>query len=68
MSQRRPSSKDPRRVERLFIVRLWREATKGPNRPLRGSVVDVTTNRRFFFSKIRDLSDFLDVDFDEPDT
>jgi hypothetical protein len=49
----------PRRFERLFIVRLWSEAGSSLTSAFRGSVVDVASGKRFFFSSLAALNDFL---------
>jgi len=48
----------PRRVEELFVVRLWRE-TGATSRAWRGSVEHVGTDRRRFFSSLADLVEFI---------
>jgi hypothetical protein len=50
----------PRRIEQLFVVRLWRE-TGATSRGWRGSVEHIGTERRFFFSSLADLVEFIRV-------
>ncbi|HEV3091038.1 MAG TPA: hypothetical protein VGX91_06275 [Candidatus Cybelea sp.] len=45
------------RLERVFTLRLWREA--GAHSAIRGSIVEVGNGRRFFFTQLTDLKDFL---------
>jgi hypothetical protein len=51
----------PRRYERMFILRFWREADGAAASALRGSVIELESGRRFFFSGLRDLHDFLSL-------
>ncbi len=45
------------RLERVFVLRLWSE--HGSQRgSLRGSVVEIKTGQRFFFTQLADLKDF----------
>lgn len=44
------------RLERVFTLRLWREAGATA---IRGSIVEAGSGRRFFFSALADLKDFL---------
>ena len=50
-----------RRYERVFVVRVWEEAGASPRDGPRGSVHEIESGRRFFFSGLRDLHDFLSV-------
>ena len=59
MPDYRASEPARRRVERLFVVRVWREETAEGYPPMRGSVVEVASGARFFFSNLTDLNDFL---------
>jgi hypothetical protein len=59
---REPSSG---RFERVFTLRLWRET--GSHSAIRGSLVEVGGGRRFFFTHLADLKDFLALRLDEPD-
>ena len=54
-------SAEPRRYERSFVVRFWREADGAAASALRGSVIELESGRRFFFSGLRDLNDFLSL-------
>jgi hypothetical protein len=56
-----------RRAERLFVVRLWREAGAPDCAALRGGVEDVTGGQRLFFSDLADLNEFLRRRLDTPD-
>jgi hypothetical protein len=49
------------RQERVFTVRVWREAGGRLGHALRGSVVEVGSGQRFLFSTLADLSDFLQL-------
>jgi hypothetical protein len=49
----------PRRYERVFMLRIWREEDGAAGAALRGSVIELESGRRFFFSGLRDLHDFL---------
>jgi hypothetical protein len=51
----------PRRYERVFVLRFWREADGAAASALRGSVIELESGRRFFFSGLRDLHDFLSL-------
>jgi hypothetical protein len=46
------------RNEELFVVRLWREQ-QAPSRSWRGSVEHVGSKRRYHFSNLSDLIDFI---------
>jgi hypothetical protein len=48
-----------RRYERVFVVRVWREEEAGGFGGPRGSVHELESGRRFFFTGLRDLHDFL---------
>ena len=60
---RKDSTDEPAgaRSERLFTVRIWREAGDGSAGPLRGSIVEVGTEQRFLFTHLADLKDFLSL-------
>ena len=47
------------RVERLFIMRLWREAGSQDTAAIRISVAEAGSSLRFYFSDIVDVCDFL---------
>jgi len=47
-----------RRLERLFVLRLWREEGASPG-TVRGSAEDVEGGQRVVFSELRDLERFL---------
>jgi hypothetical protein len=49
---------DPRR-QRVFVVRVWLEPGGNTLGAIRGSVVELESNRRFFFTQLGDLKDFL---------
>jgi hypothetical protein len=46
------------RNEELFMVRLWREQ-QAPAAAWRGSVEHVGSKRRYFFTNLSDLVDFI---------
>ena len=48
----------PERLERLFVVRIWREEGASPE-TFRGSVHDVEAGRRRGFSSVRELEGLL---------
>jgi len=50
-----------RRYERVFVVRVWEEAGASSREGPRGSVHELESGRRFYFSGLRDLHDFLSV-------
>jgi hypothetical protein len=54
-------SAEPRRYERVFVLRFWREADEAAASALRGSVIELESGSRFFFSGLRDLHDFLSL-------
>ena len=47
-----------RRVDRVFVVRLWREAGAAPD-TVRGSVHDVHADRQRVFCTFASLTDYL---------
>ena len=47
-----------RRVERVFVLRIWREAGAG-NDALRGNVEEVGSRVHFAFTELSDLDGFL---------
>ncbi len=49
----------PQRLEHLFIVRIWQEASPARNGPWRGSVEHVPSSQRFYFASLDDLADFI---------
>ncbi|HLY02547.1 MAG TPA: hypothetical protein VKR56_08615 [Candidatus Cybelea sp.] len=55
--------KDNERLERVFTLRLWREA--GARGAIRGSLVEAGNGRRFFFTQLADLRDFLQLRLDD---
>lgn len=57
--------RDDNRFERVFTLRLWREGGAGET-TFRGSLVEVGEARRFFFTQLGDLKDFLALQLDEP--
>jgi hypothetical protein len=55
-----PAGGEPqRRCQRVFVVRVWQEAGRPARVDVRGSVLDLDSGRKFFFSGLRDLHDFL---------
>jgi hypothetical protein len=59
MPRRPPPRKSGRRFERAFVVRLWQEDGLGAPGSMRGSIVELDGDRRFFFTELGDLKDFL---------
>jgi hypothetical protein len=51
----------PRRYERAFVLRVWREEDGTAGTAFRGSIVELDTGQRLFFSSLRDLHDFLSL-------
>jgi hypothetical protein len=47
------------RVDRVFIMRVWREAGSEPMHPIRISVAEVGSGQKFYFSDVVDMCDFL---------
>jgi hypothetical protein len=60
-----PSGGSTRRFERAFVLRVWREASDAETAPLRGSLVELGDGRRFYFTHLRDLEDFLKLTLEE---
>jgi hypothetical protein len=58
MSGRPRARSAGRRFERVFVLRVWSEAGSAA---IRGSVVELASDRRFFFTKLADLRDFLSL-------
>jgi hypothetical protein len=65
MPHRQPFNK--RRFERVFVLRVWREGGSSPADAMRGSVVELGSDRRFFFTQLADLKDFLSLRLTAPD-
>jgi hypothetical protein len=59
MPRRQPARTGARPFEQAFIVRLWRESGVGAPGSMRGSVVELESDRRFFFTDLGELKDFL---------
>jgi hypothetical protein len=53
------------RSERLFVLRIWREDGI-PAEQMRGSVLEVGTDRRFYFTELSDLGAYLDSRLNAP--
>jgi hypothetical protein len=66
MPQRQIAGSPRRRLERVFVLRVWREAGSPPG-AMRGSVVELGSERRFFFTQLGDLRDFLSRTLAMPD-
>ena len=49
------------RFEKVFVLRVWSEAGSGVSRTTRGSVVELGSDRRFFFTQLADLKDFISL-------
>jgi hypothetical protein len=52
-------SDEGRRYERVFVLRVWEESGDLTCDGMRGSIHDLENGRKFFFSGLRDLQDFL---------
>jgi hypothetical protein len=50
----------------VFTLRVWHEPG-GSIESIRGSVVEVGSERRFFFTQLADLKDFLSLRLAAPD-
>ena len=50
---------EPARIEHLFVVRMWQEASQTLTRQWRGLVEHVPTGRRLYFTSFGDLNDFM---------
>jgi len=57
-NQESPSTQSRRRVDRVFVVRIWRE-TGAQAADVRCSVDDVGAGRRRVFSGFSELTDYL---------
>lgn len=55
------STGNKRHFERVFVMRVWREGGAGSESAMRGSVVELGSGRRFFFTQLADLKDFLSL-------
>jgi hypothetical protein len=62
-----PSGRSKRRFERAFMLRVWREAGGRETAPLRGSLIELGNGRRFLFTRLEDLEDFLKLTFEQGD-
>jgi hypothetical protein len=49
----------PSRPQHLFIVRLWSETEHLHQIPYRGSVEDISTGQKLYFTSLGDLTDFI---------
>jgi hypothetical protein len=56
---------EPRRDERVFLVRMWRERETAASRSWRGSVHDVATGRRFYVTAPGEITDFITVSLEQ---
>jgi hypothetical protein len=61
MTQRHSIGSKGRRFERVFVLRVWREGGSGPREAIRGSVIELGSGRRFFFTQLADLKDYLSL-------
>lgn len=52
-------SDSPFRPQHLFIVRLWSEASQPTISEWRGSVEHIQSGRKFYFTSLGDLNDFI---------
>ncbi len=62
-----PSPTIAGRYERVFLLRVWREAGSPTTESIRGSVIELGCDRRFFFTELADLKDFLSLRLAAPD-
>jgi hypothetical protein len=68
MAEVRASGEPQRgRCQRVFVVRVWQEAGALAHADVRGSVHELDSGRKFFFSGLRDLHDFLTLRLAAPD-
>ena len=49
----------PTRPQHLFIVRMWSETDSADSAQWRGSVEHVASGRKFYFTSVRDMNDFI---------
>ena len=56
----------PTRLQYLFIVRLWSETGNGGLAQWRGSVENMATRQKFYFTSLGDLSDFIALQLAAP--
>ena len=56
----------PTRPQHLFIVRMWSETTDPDPAQWRGSVEHVPSGRKFYFTSVRDLNDFIALQIKTP--
>jgi hypothetical protein len=67
MAKRSESGLSRRSFERAFMLRMWREAGREAPGTLRGSILDLASGRRFYFTELGDLKDFLRQTLDKPE-
>jgi hypothetical protein len=67
MPEQPPPGSPRRRFERAFMLRVWRESGNKEAATLRGSLVELGNERRFFFTHLKDLKDFLRLTLEEAD-
>ncbi len=65
--EHRSTGRKGRRYERVFVLRVWRETGEGSPSAMRGSVLEVGSERRYFFTQLADLKDFLSLRLAAPD-
>lgn len=51
---------NPRRRDVTFLVRMWLPEDSDGDAQWRGSVLEVTSGKRFFVTQPRDVADFID--------
>ena len=49
-----------KRLEHLFVVRIWEETGRSKSNQWRGSVEHIPSGQRLYFSSFADLNDFID--------
>jgi hypothetical protein len=67
MAKRSKPGDSKRALERAFVLRMWREAGIESPGTLRGSILDLESGRRFYFTELGDLKDFLRLTLEAPE-
>ena len=49
----------PKRLEHLFVVRIWEETGRSKSNQWCGSVEHMPSRQKLYFTSIRDLNDFI---------
>ncbi|HZY98851.1 MAG TPA: hypothetical protein VFE36_04720 [Candidatus Baltobacteraceae bacterium] len=50
---------NPKRQDATFLVRMWRSEESDGRAQWRGSILEVTSGRRFFVTQPHDVADFI---------